>query len=182
MYPGEYQSPPSPPQTASRTGEKTEERRLINVEEQIEFTTMALPTGLVNFISDNQMEAIKACPYWSDKQAKDWAGIVAYIKKQEIETGRFYGDDEERKQSLRETLDLLKDRLKSSKAEELKALLEEIKELQRLIDEPDDPLPVFLLEAYLVAYEAWVAATAVNQPFLLEQHVGRSSGGNNGHG
>ena len=187
MFPGgdlqQQQSRASSPSHQPRSGEKAEERRLINVEEQIEFVTMALPKGLLNFISENNPDAIKACPFWPQPEdARDWAGIVGYIKKQEIQTSRFYGDDEEKRRPIRETLAVLQDRLKTvSKAEALKTLMTEIKELQLELNKPLEPLPPFLLESYLVAYQAWVAATAINQPYLLEQHVG-FGGGNNGHG
>lgn len=182
MLEGEYPRPPAP-QTASRTGEKTEERRMINVEEQIDFSTMPYPKGWINFITENDVQAIKACPFWSDKQSKDWAGVMSYIKQQEIETGRCFGDDEKRREPITETLAVLQDRLKNCKAEDLKTIIAHIKELQIELNEPGEPLPSFLLEAYLIAYRAWIAATAVNQPFLLEKHVGgNTGGGNNGHG
>lgn len=173
------------------TGERTQERRLINVEEQIEFTQKALPKGLVNFIAEYDPDAIKACPYWTSAQAKDWAGIVAYIKRMEIETGRYYGDEKELRTPLRETVTLIQEKLKelsSGKVEPgtaagLSDLMKQLRELQRELYEPEEPLPSFLLEAYQIAYKAWIAATAVNQPFLLEQHVGgRGGGGYNGYG
>jgi len=183
-----YPPPPSNPRVPP-PGERTQERRLINAEEQIEFTILGLTKGTRNFIAEDDPDAIRACLYLTNRQALYFAEVSSYIKQMEAESQRYYGDDKERKAPLQETVNLIQDRIKElsrgrvepGTAETLSELLRQLRELQRELDEPGRPLPTYLMLAYRNVYKAWVAGTLVNLPYLLEQHVGVRGGANDGY-
>ena len=169
-------------------GERTQERRLINAEEQIEFTILGLTKGTRNFIADDDPDAIRACCYLTNRQALYLAEVSSYIKQMEAESRRYFGDDKERKAPLQEAVNLIQSRIKEltqgrlepGTANTLNELLSQLRELQSELDKPGKPLPTYLLLSYRDAYKAWVAGTLVNLPYLLEQHVG-VRGNDNGH-
>ena len=174
-------APASPPQNSQeRMGERSQERQLINAEEQIGYNTMGLPKSVLNLIADNDPDAIKACPYLDEQKTEAFSGVLAYIKSTEIKFGRYYGDEKERRKPLQDTLKILQEKLRDCKGEQLTTILEQINKIQKELDKKERPLPQFLMEAVLIAYKTWVRGTLINQPYLLERHVGR--GGNNGHG